>query len=91
VVDAYQKNYEIAIIVSADSDMIPAIEIVKEIQQKVFIYFPPNQFATNLMSIGNGSPTLLQQYETRFRQSVFPDIVPLSNGFNLHIPPEWKI
>jgi uncharacterized LabA/DUF88 family protein len=91
VVDAYQKNYEIAIIVSADSDMIPVIELVQETQQKVFIYFPPNKFSVTLAAMGNGSPTLLQQYETRFRQSVFPDIVPLSNGFNLHIPPEWKI
>jgi uncharacterized LabA/DUF88 family protein len=90
VADAYQKNCEISIIVSADSDMVPAIELAKEVQQKVFIYFPPNQFSNNLASMGNGRPFQLQRYETRFRQAVFPDTVLLSNGFNISIPAEWK-
>ena len=41
VADAYQKNCDISIVVSADSDMIPAIELATEARQKVFIYFPP--------------------------------------------------
>jgi uncharacterized LabA/DUF88 family protein len=90
VADAYQKNCEIAIVVSADSDMIPAIELAKEAKQKVFIYFPPNQFSSNLASMGNGTPILLQRYEARFKQAVFSDIVTLGNGFNLAIPADWK-
>jgi hypothetical protein len=90
VADAYQKNCDVAVIVSADSDMIPAIELAKEATQKVFIYFPPHQFASNLASIGDGKPVHMQQYESRFRQSVFPDTIQLSNGFNLFIPNYWK-
>jgi uncharacterized LabA/DUF88 family protein len=90
VVDAYQKNCDIAIVVSADSDMIPAIELAKEARQKVFIYFPPHQFSNNLALAANGKPVHLQQYEARFRQSILPDIVNLSNNFDLIIPPEWK-
>ena len=40
VADAYQKNCDAAIVVSADSDMIPAIELAIQARQKVFIYFP---------------------------------------------------
>ena len=40
VADAYQKNCDISIVVSADSDMIPAIELATEACQKVFCIFP---------------------------------------------------
>lgn len=91
VADAYQKNCEIAIIVSADSDMIPAIELAKEAKQKIFVYFPPNQYSSNLASIGFSKPLQLQQYEARFKQSVFPDTIQLrQSGFNLSIPLKWK-
>ena len=39
IADAYQKNCDISIVVSADSDMIPAIELATEACQKVFVYF----------------------------------------------------
>ena len=90
VADAFQKNCDIAIVVSADSDMIPAIELAQEALIKVFIYFPPHQFSSNLSTMGNGSPLLMQRYETRFKQAVFPDTMTLSNGYNLSIPAEWK-
>ena len=38
VADAYQKNCDVAIVVSADSDMIPAIELATQARQKVFVY-----------------------------------------------------
>lgn len=59
VADAYQKNCEISIIVSADSDMIPAIELAKQAGQRVFIYFPPNHYSSNLAAMANGKPVLL--------------------------------
>ena len=89
--DAYQKNCEIAIIVSADSDMIPAIELAKEAKQQVYIFFPPNQYSSNLASVGYSKPLQLQQYEARFKQCVFPDMVLLKqSGYNLSIPRKWK-
>ena len=91
VADAYEKNSDVSIIVSADSDMIPAIELVLQTKQKVFVYFPPNQYSSNLASIGITQPTYLHKYESRFRQCLFPDIVHLSvSDFDLHIPTEWK-
>ena len=89
--DAYQKNCEIAFVVSADSDMIPAIELAKEAKQQVYIFFPPNQYSSNLASTGYSKPLQLQQYEARFKQSVFPDMIQLKqSGFNLFIPQKWK-
>lgn len=91
VSDAYEKNCDLAIVVSADSDMIPAIEIAKSIGQKVFIYFPPNQYSSNLASMASGKPIFLNRYESRFRQNVFPDKVHLKHAdVDIEIPEKWK-
>lgn len=91
VADAYQKNCDISIVVSADSDMAPAIELAVEARQQVFVYFPPNQYSNNLATMGVGKPIHLKQYESRFRRCILPDVVHLSKAnFDLHIPPKWK-
>lgn len=91
VADAYQKNCDISIVVSADSDMIPAIELATEASQKVFIYFPPHQYSSNLATMGLGKPIHMKQYESRFKQCILPDVVHLKKAnFDLHIPEKWK-
>lgn len=91
VADAYQKNCDISLVVSADSDMIPAIELATEARQMVFVYFPPNQYSSNLATMGMGRPIHMKQYESRFKQCLLPDVVNLENAdFDLHIPEKWK-
>lgn len=91
VADAYERNCDIAIVVSADSDMVPAIEIAKGIGQTVFVYFPPNQHSSNLATMGSGSPLFLQRYESRFRQSLLPDTVHLQSlDIDITVPEKWK-
>ena len=91
VVDAYEHNFDFALVVSADSDMVPAIEIAKGIGRPVFVYFPPNQYSSNLATMGSGSPIYLQRYESRFRQNLLPDMVYLhSCDTNISIPEKWK-
>lgn len=91
VADAYRGACDVAIVVSADSDMIPAIEIALEAGQRVYVYFPPNQYSIDLAATGSGAHTLLKRYESRFRQSLLPEVVHLpASGHDLRIPPEWK-
>lgn len=91
VADAYQRNCDISVVVSADSDMIPAIELAVEARQQVFVYFPPNQYSSNLATMGVGKPVHLKQYESRFRHCILPDVVHLSKAnFDLHIPQKWE-
>lgn len=90
VADVYKNNCDISIIVSADSDMIPAIELAIEAKHKVFIYFPPNQYSSNLSALAGGNPIHLNRYETRFKRCILPDEIILSKGFKIQIPPEWK-
>ncbi len=89
VADAYQGNCDIAIVVSADSDMIPAIELAVQAGKEVFIYFPPNQKSSNLVSLIKNKPVFLAHFEKRFRQSLLPEVVHLSS-IDLEIPTKWK-
>ena len=92
VSDSYEKNCDIAIVVSADSDMIPSVELAKQAGQKVFIYFPPNHYSSNLAALANGHPIQLSKYESRFRQSLLPDVVHLKEkNYDLSIPEKWKL
>ena len=91
VSDSYEKNCDIAIVVSADSDMIPSVELAKQAGQKVFIYFPPNHYSSNLAALANGHPIQLSKYESRFRQSLLPDVVHLKEKkYDLSIPEKWE-
>ena len=90
VADAYKKKCDVAIVVSADSDMIPAVELAKEAKQQVFVYFPPNHYSTDLNSICN-STVFLNRYESRFKQCLLPDVVHLEVAdYDLPIPEKWK-
>ena len=90
VADSYQHNCDLIIIVSADSDMIPALELAKEAKVNVFVYFPPHQHSSNLATMSCGAPLQMQRYESKFKKALLPDSIKLSNGFELSIPKEWK-
>ena len=91
VADALEKKCDVSVVVSADSDMIPAVEVAKEVGQKVYIYFPPNHYSSNLYSLTSGSVIMLARYESRFKKCLFPDNVHLtSSDYDLSIPQKWK-
>lgn len=91
VADAYKKNCDVSIIVSADSDMIPAIELVLDINHKIFVYFPPNQFSNDLSTIGSSSAITLFRYESRFKKSLLPEEIEIQGGnYTIKIPDKWK-
>ena len=91
VYDAYEHNCDVSILVSADSDMVPAVELAIQAGQKVYLYFPPNHYSSNLNVMASGKPLLLSKYETRFHQSLLPDVVHLKgSNYDLRIPDLWK-
>lgn len=91
VADAYNKKCDASIIVSADSDMIPAIELLLEIRHKIFVYFPPNQHSSDLSMISNGNAMYLSRYESRFKNSLLPEEIELKcQNYTIKIPPKWE-
>lgn len=89
--DAHNHNCDVAIVVSADSDMIPAIELAQKAGTKVYVYFPPFQHSNSLESITSSNVIKLERYESRFRQCIMPDSIHLAiSNYDLTIPIKWK-
>ncbi|MBR3572007.1 MAG: NYN domain-containing protein [Bacteroidales bacterium] len=89
--DANNHNCDVAIVVSADSDMIPAVELALKAGTKVFVYFPPFHYSNSLSNISTSRVINLERYESRFRHCILPDTVHLSlSNFDLTIPEKWK-
>ncbi|MBQ6306916.1 MAG: NYN domain-containing protein [Bacteroidales bacterium] len=89
--DAKNGDCDIAIVVSADSDMIPAIELAKSAGARVYVFFPPSHHSEAIAKIPGINVIRMQWYETRFKQSVLPDEIILKrSGYKLVIPDKWK-
>ena len=61
-----------------------------EAKHRVFVYFPPNHYSSDLNAITGGA-VFLSRYEKRFKQSLLPDVIHLDKyDYDLHIPEKWK-
>jgi len=89
--DAFNKRCDISIICSADSDLIPPIEKIKEFDHyhKIFVYFPPDRFSSNLHAFANGTKRL-DGAKAIFEQCIFPDKVTAQNGYEIEKPHSWQ-
>ena len=89
--DVYNESCDISIIVSADSDIIPSVELIKEINpnHKIFVYFPPLRYSVNLSNSCDGEKKLAN-FKARFNKSMLPDEVILPKGTKLSRPENWK-
>lgn len=88
--DVYNKKCDITIIVSADSDLIPPIELIKEIApfHKIFVYFPPDRHSFNLESLCNSSKNLGGSFVS-FNNCLLPDKITLPSGYVIEKPSNW--
>lgn len=82
---------DISILVSADTDVIPALELVRELNplHKIFVYFPPNRVSSDLTNFCDAKIDLIR-YESRFKSMQFPDNVTLKTGFVISKPIHWS-
>lgn len=89
--DVYKKRCDITIIVSADSDMVPSIEVIQEIDptHKVFVYFPPLKHSVTLSNSCHAVKKL-GDYKARFNQSMLPEEVELPSGYIAKRPENWR-
>ena len=86
---AYRDEYDKAIIITGDSDMVPAIHAVKESfpSKKVGIIPPIGRKAEEIEKAAHFKN---QMTENDLRESMLPDPVILPDGRSLTCPPEWK-
>lgn len=87
--DAMDDRYEVAIIVSGDSDLVPPIEIVKRrtSAKRLIVAFPPGRFSDALKRTAHGYIALS---ENKLARAQLPDTVVNSSGFGLKRPAYWQ-
>ncbi len=87
--DAYQENFDTALLISADSDLTAPIMLIKNLfpEKRVIVAFPPLRHSVQLQILAHG---YLQIGRANLAKSVFPDIVQKGDGYILQRPIEWK-
>jgi uncharacterized LabA/DUF88 family protein len=88
LMDAFNNKFEKALLVSADSDLVPLIEAVRKkyLEKSVVVAFPPKRYSADLEKVANAC---LHINRATLAQSRFPDKVKKADGFVLEKPRAW--
>lgn len=88
LLDGFQDKFDIAVLVSGDSDLVPPIRAIHSnfSSKRVMVFFPPKRFNNSISSVAKGSLIIGKK---RLKESQFPEDVTKKNGFKLKKPNEW--
>ena len=86
--DASDDRFDIAIIVSGDSDLVPAVESVSARfpTKGLLVAFPPKRYSSDLSRAAHDSFVV---WEDKIRVSRLPDPVVTAEGIELRAPLGW--
>ncbi|MFN8366938.1 MAG: NYN domain-containing protein [Candidatus Kapaibacterium sp.] len=89
MVDAFQDSYDMAMLISGDSDLTPPIkEVHKHFPNKrIFIAFPPKRHNSSMALVAKGSETIGRK---KLSEAQFDEEVSSKTGFKLKRPTEWQ-
>lgn len=87
--DAFQDKFDVAILISADSDLTGPIRYVSELfpEKQIVVAFPPSRFSYELKNVASASFTIGRK---KLADSVLPDAVVKKDGYILHRPAKWN-
>ena len=87
--DAFTNEFDIAILISADSDLSGPITKILQLfpEKKVVIAFPPDRVSFDLKNIASA---YFHIGRSKLLRSQFPDRLQLKNGINLFKPSIWN-
>lgn len=88
--DVVNDICDISILVSADSDLIPPIEFIRNFKptHKIYVYFPPARFSSNLNAIANNTKKL-DGSNIAFANAQLPNEITTARGFVISKPSKW--
>jgi uncharacterized LabA/DUF88 family protein len=85
-----QDKCDATVLISADSDLLPPINLIRELnpQHKIYVFFPPNRYSADLAQNADGH-IKLSRYESRFKSALLEDEIILPNKYKIIRPAEW--
>lgn len=86
--DAFTNKFDVAILITGDTDLIPAIQAVKlhHPQKSIGIYFPPHRHSMELKRHADFSGVI---GEIKLRDNQLPEHITKPNGYVLKKPSKW--
>lgn len=89
IVDAYKNEYDMAMLISGDSDLTPPIKAVHNLftDKRVFIAFPPKRHNSSMALVAKGTMMIGRK---KLVDAQFDDEVISKTGFKLRRPTAWK-
>ncbi|RME86395.1 MAG: NYN domain-containing protein [Zetaproteobacteria bacterium] len=87
VADAYEKRMDTVLLVSADSDLSPAVEQVRKLNKKIIVAFPPKRYSDELRRIAHAC---LHINASLLKKCQLPDIVYTESRHPLKRPEQWR-
>jgi uncharacterized LabA/DUF88 family protein len=87
--DAFEDNFDTALLVSADSDLTPPVRKIRELypHKRVIIALPPGRSSKQLTSAASG---FIRVDRATLNQSLLPETITKSNGYVINRPVEWR-
>jgi uncharacterized LabA/DUF88 family protein len=88
--DAYENLFDVAYLISGDSDLVPPIEIIRAMTptKRVVVFFPPKRFSSELKDIASGHFFLKFAH---INKSLLPCEILKPDGKTITIPSEWDL
>lgn len=87
--DAYEDAFDVALLISGDSDLAPAVEaaIAARPGKRIVVAFPPDRDSKKLESVASVAFRIGRK---KLVDSQLPDEVPKPDGFILRRPAKWS-
>ena len=87
--DAFADRFDVALLISADSDLVPPVKAIRKLfpEKQIVVGFPPARFSTELTTVATAFFTIGR---ANLKHSLFPDKVKKKDGFVLECPARWK-
>lgn len=89
IIDAFKDKYDMAMLISGDSDLVPPIKSIHEYfnNKRVLIAFPPKRHNSSMALVAKGSLIIGRK---KLVDSQFDEEVISKTGYKLKVPENWK-
>lgn len=88
LIDAFQDKFDMALLISGDSDLVPPIRAIHQLfaKKRVFVAFPPARHNASLRLHAKGSMILGKK---KLRDNQLPSEIKKRDGYVLRKPATW--
>jgi len=87
--DAFEDKFDTALLVTADSDLVPTIRALKRLfpTKQIVVFFPPGRYSAQLKIVADRQLTIGRG---TLAKSQFPDRIIKADGHVLERPQRWR-